>query len=260
MPQRFLAPKLTRFGRSAFLVSALAVAFGQGLAQEVLAETGLSYYLAAKTEPIEGEPIPSTGIPEGSGWVADTYVTPAGIEVPIVRQRTPEVSVPLGAIQKVLVYQPPWNAALFPSSETVLTRLVIEDPCRDEFNRIARERQGYWLLVVSDGRSIDLDPVGVNLTDAVPGGTFDSETEALEFYASIANRVQMRATSEHQVGLWRHHFGASALVVLWHLKCDPEFRAAAQRDGYDVDEIVKQFGEQAADVDCTAEPELPRAP
>jgi len=220
-------------------------------------ESGLSYYLALRNAPIPGD---STRAEGEVGWVDDIYVSPSGTEVSVVRRATPELSLAIDAILGVVLYRSSWSAALAPSSRAVETRLELDAGTKKRLDAIANEHPGYWLLVTYRGASIDLIPIGVNLSVAVSGGTFSSEDEARSFYRTIASRIRAVTPSAGDVQARREVVDRSAGAVLWHIKCDEEFRSGLDVEGFDASGFLSENEDLVAELDCsTPPPEVPGA-
>ena len=251
------ARKLGRTQRGVCLLLGV-LGLGAGCTKTHSAE-GLSYFLAVKTENIYAEPIPTGGVPSGPEWVADMHVTAWGDEVPILRKRVPEVSLAWDAILEAVIYQVPESVALSPS--IVATYLVVDERSRAAFEAIVRRHMTYQLLVVCDGRSIQLTPITLNLAESVPGGAFPSEELAQGFYASLGNRLRVQPVSLEKAQAWREYNAAAEVPVLWRLKCDGHFRNSMQELGWNVSELLELAEDRVKDLDCSADPpEMPKEP
>jgi len=246
----------------------LATIFGLvivfGCAQQARAETQLAYYLSAKTTPIIGEPSPDGGIPTGEGWRNDTYVTPIGVKVPITRRLLPEITLAMDAIERVTLYSSPLGKALVPSSTTVYARLTVAPEIRAKLDSIAQRNQGYSLLIESGNHFIDHAPAFASSDNTIPGGVFSSEKAARNFYDDIRDRLVVRLSSPDEEHQWRSYLESFAVAMQWRLKCDREFQADLERDGYDrsrLAEMMQAFDHEHPQLSCSDKPpELPTAP
>lgn len=222
------------------------------------AEVQLTYYLAAKRHPITGEPAPAHGVPEGEEWISGTYTTPAGVDTPIMRKRNPEFSLTEHSIVGVEIYRSLLDAVLFPSSMTVATRLIVDRKvATNRFGPISKYQGEYWLVVESEGRLIDMAPIGVNISENVPGGVFRSEEEARRFYVSFGDRLRVKEHSAIDKEAARAAFESSTKAVLWYLKCDDDFRAATSREDEEgVAALMDAYSDFITTIDCSSEPPL----
>jgi len=224
------------------------------------AEVQLSYYLAAKRHPITGEPTPAHGVPEGAEWISRTYTTPSGVATPIVRKRDPEFSLTEHSIVGVEIYRSLLDAVLFPTSTTVATRLIVDRKvATSRFGPISKFQGEYWLVVESEGRLIDMTPIGINISENVPGGVFRSEEEARRFYISFGDRLRVKQHSAIDEEAARAAFASSTKTVLWYLKCDDDFRAATSREDEEgVSALMDAYRDFITTIDCSSEP--PQSP
>jgi len=247
------------------LATVFAVTIVLGCTPGPFAETQLSYYIAAETKPIEGEPTPDGGIPTGDDWVSDTYITPIGVHVPLVRRRVPELTFSMDEVERVTLEASPMARALFPSSTTVHATLIVAAQLVAKLDALGQQYRGYCVLVRSGDRLLGCMPVFADLFhSAVSGGVFASEEDAREFYKQIEGRIVVKGYSTDEERQWRRYYEKFAVAMSWRLKCDSEFQGGLEGDGYDPSELkreIERLGNIGEEPDCSDKPpELPTSP
>ena len=80
-------------------------------------------------------------VPTGDDWIEDVYVTPIGHENPIRRARVPEITLSLADVDRVSLYDSPWQRAF--NSEAVVAQLEVTPDAAANFRATGRERPGF---------------------------------------------------------------------------------------------------------------------